>query len=392
MIDIQQFESVPMGESLVVWSPQNLAIRMLNPVAAWMFDSARAGFDNEQMATMLSETFEIPLQTASSDVEKFYEMFSVAPHHQSSPSPEEASDFARSDVPGFDDLTQVALHLQFGDVVIKLVVPERKIEIWQTVFGHLIIDEQTADALADEPHYVVSVYPRDEKHFVVAVDDETWYPVNRIKSAITVAYWAISKLISGHRQWFAVLHGAALQFNDRLVLMPGQGFQGKTTFCAALLSQGANYFSDDLVPISDEGDRGLVVHPLALPLSVRKGSWDVLKSLGVDIDSTTRFIRNGHKIRFMPLAKGAVAKAVSAENASFVVPVYSPDVDLEITELSPERVFQYMIGTGSSLGASIDRPRMERLIEWISKRPAIELRYSNTRGALDATRDFLSQS
>lgn len=378
-----------MGESLVVWSPENLAIRMLNPVAAWMFDSARQGFDEQQMATMLSETFEIPLQTASSDIEKFYAMFAQAPEQRSAPYPEEARDFSRPDTL---DAPSETLYLRFGDIRITLLVPARKIEIWRSVFDHVIVDEKISDSTDAQPHYTLSVYPRDEQNFAVNVDEEQWYLVNRIKSAVTVVYWAISKAISSHQQWFAVLHGAALRFENRLVLMPGQGFQGKTTFCAAMLSQGAQYFSDDLVPISDDADNGLVVHPLALPLSIRKGSWDVLRTLGVDIDSATRFFRNGHKIRFMPLAKESVASAMSAEDASFVVPVYSPDVDLEITELSPERTFQYMIGTGSSLGTSIDRERMQRLIEWISRRPAIELRYSDTRRALDAARDFLSKT
>lgn len=389
--DVKAYESVSMGESLVVWSPENLMIRVLNPIAAWMFESTRQGYSSSDMAKMVSEEFALPIDTATSDVDKFYDMF-VDPEDEPRnvglkpiSNPPDDSELDSLEVTHHD-----ALDLKIDDVWVRVFVRGDRISLWQGVFSHLIVSEAVARELSSEPHYTLTSWKFSKTQHFLRLGDDEWYEAAGVKSAIAAAYWAIGKSITGHREWFAVLHGAALEFENRLVVMPGQGLQGKTTFCAAMLSQGARYFSDDLVPITDDADRGLVMHPLALPLSIRRGSWDVLADLGVNILEQPRFKRNGFRIRFLPLDAQCVAEAADADEACFVVPKYTPDSELEISPLTPEQVFGYMVGSGTSLGRSIDRERMARLVDWISRRPAIEVRYSDTRRALAGVREFLA--
>jgi len=380
-----------MGESLVVWSTENLLVRVLNPIAAWMFESARQGYSGGDMAKMLSEEFALPIDTATSDVDKFYAMFADSDTETKDVGLDPLSEPPESKfLTSTEADTRNVLDLKVDDVWVRIVVNGDKIHLWRGVFNHLVVKESVVQKLAPEPHYTLNSWQYGNKQHYLCLGDDEWYEAENVKTAIAHAYWVIGKSITGHREWFAVLHGAALEFENRLVVMPGEGFQGKTTFCAALLSRGARYFSDDLVPITDDADRGLVVHPLALPLSIRKGSWKVLADLGVNIQDQPRFNRNGHRIRFLPLDADRVASAGDAENAYFVVPKYSPDVELEITSLTPEQVFSHMIGSGTSLGRTIDRPRMQRLIEWISRRPAIEVRYSDTQRALAAVSEFVT--
>jgi hypothetical protein len=62
------------------------------------------------------------------------------------------------------------------------------------------------------------------------------------------------------------LHAGAAAFENKLVLLPGDGHAGKTTLTAELIKAGAIYFSDDMAII----DRRGFCHPYPKPLSMRR--------------------------------------------------------------------------------------------------------------------------
>jgi hypothetical protein len=61
------------------------------------------------------------------------------------------------------------------------------------------------------------------------------------------------------------VHAGVVAVGDRLMVLPGLSFAGKTTMVAALVRGGAVYYSDEYAPIDENG----LVHPYARPLSVR---------------------------------------------------------------------------------------------------------------------------
>jgi hypothetical protein len=66
------------------------------------------------------------------------------------------------------------------------------------------------------------------------------------------------------------IHAGVVAHQGRALVLPSRSFAGKTTLVAALLREGAVYYSDEFAVIDREG----LVHPYPKPLSVRNGGWE----------------------------------------------------------------------------------------------------------------------
>jgi hypothetical protein len=61
------------------------------------------------------------------------------------------------------------------------------------------------------------------------------------------------------------VHAGVVAWNGRIIVLPGRSFSGKTTLTAALIREGATYYSDEYAVLDDRG----LVYPYARPLSIR---------------------------------------------------------------------------------------------------------------------------
>ena len=61
------------------------------------------------------------------------------------------------------------------------------------------------------------------------------------------------------------IHAGVVADGERLVVIPGQSFSGKTTLVAALARAGATYYSDEYAVLDADG----LVHPYARRLAIR---------------------------------------------------------------------------------------------------------------------------
>jgi hypothetical protein len=74
------------------------------------------------------------------------------------------------------------------------------------------------------------------------------------------------------RSWVAVsapdtifVHAGVVAIDGRALVIPGESFSGKTTLVAALVRQGAVYYSDEFAVVDEDG----LVHPYPKHLSIR---------------------------------------------------------------------------------------------------------------------------
>jgi hypothetical protein len=80
--------------------------------------------------------------------------------------------------------------------------------------------------------------------------------------------WLLESLIQLHiaRQSPSVfVHAGMVSYRGCGILCPGRSFAGKTTLTAALLTRGADYYSDDFAVIDSDGH----AHPYHCPLRIR---------------------------------------------------------------------------------------------------------------------------
>ncbi len=61
------------------------------------------------------------------------------------------------------------------------------------------------------------------------------------------------------------MHAGAVGWKGKAIIIPGDSYQGKSTLVAALISNGASYYSDDFAVFDGDG----LLHPFPRPLAMR---------------------------------------------------------------------------------------------------------------------------
>lgn len=84
----------------------------------------------------------------------------------------------------------------------------------------------------------------------------------------------VARCFAEHASAGLVLHAAAVAWGDHAVVMPGESGAGKTTLCAHLVQQGAQYLTDELVHVPADGTP---VEGFSRPLSLKPGAWPTLE-------------------------------------------------------------------------------------------------------------------
>lgn len=75
------------------------------------------------------------------------------------------------------------------------------------------------------------------------------------------------------------LHGGAVEHNGGAVLLLAPSTTGKTTLTAYLTHLGFGYITDDCILLDR---KTFAVHPFVVPVHLREGGFEVLKSLGAE--------------------------------------------------------------------------------------------------------------
>lgn len=107
------------------------------------------------------------------------------------------------------------------------------------------------------------------------------------------------------------VHAGVVSVDERLVVIPGRSFSGKTTLVSALVREGAHYYSDEYAPIDADG----LVHPYPRPLSLRHHD---LSRAPVSVDEL-----------------GGIAAEKPRRITDIIVTTYKPKGEWQPRELTP---------------------------------------------------------
>ncbi|MDQ4121822.1 MAG: hypothetical protein M3209_10300 [Acidobacteriota bacterium] len=147
----------------------------------------------------------------------------------------------------------------------------------------------------DEKQKRISEFYRNSEPQVCDEDFERALHLIEIALRLTVAEFSPNLVF---------VHAGAVAFEDSAVIVPGMSRTGKTTLTAALVREGAIYYSDEYAIFDENG----VLHPFPKPLSVREPA-----ALGKQIDRSVEAFggRQGTK----PIRVGAIIVTEYKENA-----------------------------------------------------------------------------
>jgi hypothetical protein len=118
--------------------------------------------------------------------------------------------------------------------------------------------------------------------------------------------------VAEHAVGRVVLHAGVVGWKGRAIILPARSFEGKTTLTAALVGEGADYYSDDYAVFDEKG----FVHPFARKLSIRRPNGEPDASVSAEAI--------GGKTGRKPLRAGLVALTRFQENAVWEPEVLSP--------------------------------------------------------------------
>lgn len=340
--------SAPLGDYLVLArsGPQRgQPLRILNPVAAWIWQSHCAGLGGEEIADLLVARFRLPLEQARADVACLLA----------------SEDDATAAVPLW------TLHL--ADRRIALTVDDPVLAAPLERITHHLWAENSL------PPDTCLHLAGTAAAWRLKVNDVTVAAGAAPDDAVARTVVELVEAACATDQRLLVLHAAGVGRAGRGLLLIGPGGAGKTTLAAALNTSGWELLSDDVVPVTTEGQ----LLGLGMSLCLKPGSWPVLAPWLPDLDHAPLIERAGQPVRFTP-PPGPIHRG-PLPTAAFLFPRYQPGGKLLLEPLDPVRVLQGLIAAESVI-PDLTQDTLLALTRWIGSAPGFALTYPNLENAL----------
>jgi hypothetical protein len=99
---------------------------------------------------------------------------------------------------------------------------------------------------------------------VEGADPERWWSLH-VGNDLIAAVSDLELWVAEHALDLVFIHAAVVEVAGRAIVLPGRSLSGKSSLCAALVSLGAAYYSDEYAVLGIDGR----VFPYARPMSLR---------------------------------------------------------------------------------------------------------------------------
>jgi hypothetical protein len=219
----------------------------------------------------------------------------------------------------------------------------------------------------------------------LAVNEQLASTGQGLENALIGVLHTLIDLACQAKERLLVIHGAGLKLTDgRGVLLIAPGGSGKTTLATALNAQGYALLSDDVVPVTLEGE----LLGLGTPICLKAGSWPVLATLRPDILETHTIERFAQTVRYLPPLGEGSASPIPLSLLLF--PCYQPGSVPYCKTLSPEAALQHIIEAEAVI-RNLTQAKLDALASWVSSVPAYVLSYPDLGSALDLVQQLVDQ-
>lgn len=174
-----------------------------------------------------------------------------------------------------------------------------------------------------------------------------------------------------------VLHAAAVAVSGRALVIPAQPGAGKSTLCAALVAAGADYLTDEAVPLLPDG-RAL---PYPKPIVVGSGSFPVLEAWA---GTSPALGRHPASVWWLDPADLNRARWCEPVTIGWVIAArYGPGQPLELKPMSAAATTATMASNAFNL-PRFGRTGLEQLADLSRHVSGFELQHGDAARAADA--------
>nr|WP_319566627.1 PqqD family peptide modification chaperone [uncultured Rhodoferax sp.] len=185
-------------------------------------------------------------------------------------------------------------------------------------------------------------------------------------------YQAIFRMAYPDGNMLATFHAAAAS-QGKSVLLSGLSGAGKSTLAAYLASRGWRYYGDDVIGLNADG----TVAPLPCALSLKEGSWQVLRARHPVLDALAAIHYGGKTARYLPLPTDKLDATEHQTLAAWVFPCYQARSTTRLETMTVIESLQALINNGMALDEHIDVPGIRTLLRLLSDLPRYSLVYSS---------------
>jgi hypothetical protein len=170
------------------------------------------------------------------------------------------------------------------------------------------------------------------------------------------------------------LHGAALQRDDRPLLLAGPSGAGKTTLSLALARAGWSFGSDEIVLLG----RDQKLRALPLPPCVKASSFPLIESWFPELRSTPEHERYGHIVKYLPIR----SMPLSAVPGSVVFLRFDPPGPNEIQPLDRFAALERLLAQCVFVPPEFQHDDVAQLLRWHSEQSYYVLSFCDCDAAV----------
>ena len=155
--------------------------------------------------------------------------------------------------------------------------------------------------------------------------------------------WALNWCVTAHYHNALVVHAAVVEKNGKVLILPGSPGSGKSTLCAALITEGGwRLFSDELALIDLQTG---YVYPNPRPVSLKNQSIDIIKHFSPKSHFTPAIkdTIKGTVAHMCPLSNGHPANFGACSPAIILFPKYMADKEEHLQTISSGYAFMQIV-------------------------------------------------
>lgn len=160
--------------------------------------------------------------------------------------------------------------------------------------------------------------------------------------AYAMLEWGMNWCIANHAHQFLILHAAAIERKDKVIIMPAPPGSGKSTLCAAMAFTDWRLFSDELALFSITDHQ---VYPCTRPINLKNDSINILRDYVKDavFSDTAEDTQKGTVALLKPPLASVETMHVPAHPGAIIFPQYKKGSPAELIPMTQLEAFSQII-------------------------------------------------
>lgn len=234
------------------------------------------------------------------------------------------------------------------------------------------------------PNSFIDIFRDDAGEFHLSRDEIAVFECSEYKELAPLAnalVWMAG--IKGH-DFFLDIHAGVVGDGDGAFLLPAGSGSGKSTFTAALVGSGFEYFSDEVALMNES----MQVTPFPLALCVKESGTQALLSYYPHLPDLDLHLRKDTKhARYLQPPVGSVpAHGTARRIKAIVFPRYTAGAETRLEALSELDALAEFLSECVVVDTRLDQDKVEQLIDWFSLIPCYRLEFADLGQAIERVR------